>query len=203
MKDAMEKTIQTIRDEHRSISAVLSGLRELAKMAQDPQLRPRFNVLHSMIHYIDAFPERLHHPKEEEYLFKPLQSRGQQTAALVQELFHDHLTGARMVRALERTLLAFEIEWPKGAAEFSAEVKAYTDFHWDHMRKEERELLPLAQRCLTPEDWHAAAQAFAQNHDPLEVVPENDFDTLFTQIVNLAPAPIGLGEPWKKINGKR
>lgn len=71
------------------------------------------------------------------------------------------------------------------------------------MRKEERELLPLAQRCLTPEDWSAAAQAFAQNHDPIEAVPENDFDALFTQIVNLAPEPIGLGEPWRKFNGKR
>jgi hypothetical protein len=27
---------------------------------------------------------------------------------------------------------------------------------------------------------------------------ERDFDQLFTRIANLAPAPVGLGEPWKK-----
>jgi hypothetical protein len=29
-------------------------------------------------------------------------------------------------------------------------------------------------------------------------VKEKDFQVLFSRLVNLAPAPVGLGEPWKK-----
>jgi hemerythrin-like domain-containing protein len=68
----MEKAIRTIRDEHRSISAVLSGLRALALVAREGKLRPDFGVFHAMIYYIDAFPERMHHPKEDAHLFARL-----------------------------------------------------------------------------------------------------------------------------------
>jgi hypothetical protein len=45
MKDA----ISILKSEHRSISAVLHGLKELARMAQDAKVRPRFQVLRSML----------------------------------------------------------------------------------------------------------------------------------------------------------
>jgi len=198
MKDDREKTLAIIHDEHRAISAVLSGLRELARMAEDPAVRPEFTVLHAMIHYIDAFPEKLHHPKEEEYLFAPLVKRAPQSAALVEDLCGQHATGAKLVRELQRSLLAFEVEWPKGAAGFRAAVKAYVDFHWDHMRREEGELLPLCERHFGAEEWRAAERAFAGNDNPIGGVDEKDFARLFTRIANLAPAPVGLGTPWRR-----
>jgi hemerythrin-like domain-containing protein len=197
MNDAKSKAIRIIHDEHRSISAVLSGLRELARIAQDPSVRPGFAVLHAMIHYIDAFPERLHHPKEETFLFTPLVNRAPAAKALVDALSREHDQGAKLIRELQRSLMKFEIHWPKGAPEFAAAVKAYADFHWDHMRKEERELLPLAERHLTAEDWRTMAEAFAANRDPIAGVEERDFERLFSRIVNLAPEPVGLGERWK------
>jgi hemerythrin-like domain-containing protein len=77
-------------------------------------------------------------------------------------------------------------------------VQTYSDFHWKHMRKEEDELLPLAERHLEPEDWKAIDAAFAANTDPIAGMRERDFEQLFTRIVNLAPAPVGLGDPWAK-----
>ena len=64
----MNEAIRILRDEHRSISSVLHGLRELARTAQDPAVRPDFSVLRAMIYYIDTYPERLHHPKENDVL---------------------------------------------------------------------------------------------------------------------------------------
>jgi hemerythrin-like domain-containing protein len=95
-------------------------------------------------------------------------------------------------------VIAFEVDWPKGAPEFAAAVNDYADFHWSHMRKEEQELLPLAERYFTPEDWRAAAEAFGANADALGKVDEKDFNRLFSRIVNLAPAPVGLGTPWTR-----
>lgn len=197
---ATPASIETIRREHRSISAVLHGLRQLAKDAEDPTLRPRFDVFHAMIYYIDQFPERLHHPKEDRYLFALLAARAPQTRKLVEELRAEHVMGAQLIRDLEQALVALEVGWAGGARAFCAAVDAYAEFHWSHMRKEEKELLPLAERFLTEEDWREIDAGFAGNDDPIADLREQDFEKLFTRIVTLAPEPIGLGERWRRIS---
>jgi hemerythrin-like domain-containing protein len=193
----MKEAISVLRSEHRSISAVLQGLKELARMALDATARPRFQVLRSMLRYIDEYPEKLHHPKEDEHLFKRLVARAPEARLLVEELQAEHEEGARLIRELERALLFLEEGWPAGAREFLAAVERYAEFHWKHMRKEETQILPLAERHFTAEDWEAVDRAFAANRDPVAGLQERDFEKLFTRIANLAPAPVGLGEPWK------
>ena len=62
------------------------------------------------------------------------------------------------------------------------------------MALEERDILPLAERVLTPADWSELDEAFEANRDPLTGhAPEPDYQALFTQIVSVVPAPIGLG----------
>ena len=192
MKDA----IAILKSEHRSISAVLHGLKELARMAQDAKLKPRFQVLRSMLRYIDEYPERLHHPKEDEHLFARVLQRAPEARALVDQLQAEHREGAQLIRELERALLFFEEGWPAGAPGFSRAVEAYAEFHWKHMRKEEQELLPIAERVLTPGDWNAIDHAFAANRDPVANIEHRDYEKLFTRIANLAPEPVGLGERW-------
>jgi hemerythrin-like domain-containing protein len=149
-----------------------------------------------MVRYIDEYPERLHHPKEDQHLFARLAARAPEARPLVEELQAEHQEGTRLIRELERALLFMEEGWPVGAREFRKAADGYAEFHWKHMRKEEQQLLPLAERHLTPEDWQAIDAAFARNRDPIAGMEEGDFDRLFTRIVNLAPAPVGLGERW-------
>jgi len=192
------KAIAILKSEHRSISVLLHALKELARMAQDPTVRPRFQVFRSTLRYIDEYPEQLHHPKEDKYLFARLVARAPETRLLVEELQAEHEEGARLIRELERSLVFFEEGWPAGAREFQQAVEAYAEFHWKHMRKEELKLLPLAERHLTPADWKAIDAAFAANDDPIAGMQERDFEKLFSRIVSLAPEPVGLGERWGK-----
>ena len=193
----MKEAIAVLKSEHRSISAVLQALKELARMAQDATVRPRFQVLRSMLRYIDEYPEKLHHPKEDEHLFARLAARAPEARVLVEELKAEHEEGARLIRELERALLFMEEGWPVGAREFERAVDAYAEFHWKHMRKEEQQLLPLAERHLAPEDWKAIDAAFAANRDPIAGMQQRDFEKLFARIVSLAPDPVGLGERWQ------
>jgi len=194
----MRKAVRILRDEHRSISAVLQCLQQLTRLAQDPAIKPDFAVFRATIHYIDAFPERLHHPKEDNYLFARLLRRSDATRPLIERLMAEHVAGARLLWELERAVLAFEQAWPRGAQDFAAAVDAYADFHWNHMRLEEQELLPLAEAALIEEDWEAIEAAFAGNQDPIADLRGQDFDRLFTRIVSIAPAPFGLGEAWRR-----
>ena len=192
------KAIQKIRDEHRSISAVLHGLKQLAHDAQDPKVKPDFAVFRAMIHYIDEFPEKLHHPKEDQYLFPPIANRVPAAQKLIDSLRSEHKESARLIRELERALVLFEDDARAAGRKFLEAVDAYAEFHWRHMRKEEQEILPLAEKHFSPEDWDMVNAAFDVNRDPIAGIREKDFSALFTRIVSLAPEPIGLGSRWKK-----
>jgi len=195
----MNEAMRVIRDEHRSLSAVLSALKELTRLAQDPNVKPEFAAFRAMIYYIDAFPERMHHPKEDSHLFARLLQRAPEARALIEELQAEHLAGGHMIRELERALLEFEETWPRGAATFAAAVDEFLDFQWQHMEKEEKRVLPLAERVLTAEDWAAIAAAFKGHDDPIADLREKDFRALYQRIVALAPEPVGVGAPWKHV----
>ena len=196
----MRSAPNVIRDEHRSIAAVLSALKQLARAAEDPAVKPEFEVFHAMIYYIDQFPERLHHPKEDRVLFPRILKREPRARRLIDDLRAEHVLGAQLIRDLEQSLIGLEVGGPGGAQAFSIAVDAYADFHWKHMRREEKELLPLAERVLTKADWDEIDAEFTGNHDPIADLREQDFDRLFSRIVSLAPAPVGVGASWKRFN---
>jgi hemerythrin-like domain-containing protein len=99
-----------------------------------------------------------------------------------------------MIDDLRYALTRYRAAGADGRAQFAAAVRAYAEFHWNHMRKEEEQLLPLAERVLTPDDWRAVDAAFSETSDPL-LGPEARaaLRGLFQTILELAPPPVGLG----------
>ena len=190
------QAIRIIRDEHRSLGAVLHGMLYLVHQIRDRGIEPDFPLFGAMIYYIDAFPERFHHPKEDQYLFKLLRIRCAEAAPVLERLATEHRAGAEKIRTLEQALARYQ---HGGAPEFSnfiSAVEAYAAFHWDHMRTEEKEVLPLAEKHLTRGDWEAIDAAFLGHTDPMLGVDAGaQFDALFKRIVSLAPPPIGVGPP--------
>jgi hemerythrin-like domain-containing protein len=188
------KAIRIIHDEHRSLAAVLHGMLYLVNAIRDRGAKPDFKVLGAMVYYIDAFPERYHHPKEDRYLFARLRARCPAARPLLDRLEEEHREAAEKIRDLEQALARYEHGGSAEFSHFAAAVDAYAAFHWEHMRREENEALPLAQEHLTPEDWEGIDAAFTGHADPLlgtEVSTE--FESLFRKIVYIAPQPIGLG----------
>ncbi len=68
------KAIAIIQDEHRAITAVVEGLRQLVAEIAAGRMAPDHALLAALFHYIEQFPERLHHPKEDDYLFARLRA---------------------------------------------------------------------------------------------------------------------------------
>ena len=188
------KALDVIRAEHRALAAVIHGLRHLVREVREHDARPDFGLLEAMLRYIDAFPERLHHPKEDRYLFRRLRERDPTSARILDALEAEHATGARTIRELEAALARCRAEGGAGFSTFAARVDAYVAFHWEHMRKEEVEVLPAAERHLRPEDWAEIDAAFGSHGDPLcGADAETELGALFRRIVDLAPPPVGVG----------
>ena len=96
---------------------------------------------------------------------------------------------------MEHLLIRYEFLGQAAHPALLDAMTRYADFYFHHMRIEEEIVLPAAQRLLTPEEWKATDSEFAANRDPLErSQPGDDFGKLFSLIVNIAPAPIGLGD---------
>jgi len=114
-----------------------------------------------MFDYIEAVPEKVHHPKENDYLFRLLRQRDPEAAAILDVLEAQHEEGGELLDALRRKLGA----WRDGGSfeAFDQALTAYAEFTWDHMGQEENLVIPRAEKSLTIDDWQIINTAFAAN----------------------------------------
>jgi hemerythrin-like domain-containing protein len=186
--------LQIIRDEHAAVAAVLRSLLHMIERGPGDAPERYFDVLRAMLFYIDEFPERMHHPNESDVLFPKLARSAPELMPVIRRLESDHMKGEGKVRELQHMLLAWELLGEARAPAFTEAVRDYVRFYLDHMRTEETELLPVAERVLGPQDWAQLDAAFGRARDPLAGgLREPGYDRLFTRIVMKAPAPIGVG----------
>lgn len=191
----MPIAIAIIKDEHRALAAVLNGLGYLVGEIRAGRLQPDFELLQAMLRYIETFPDKMHHPKEDQYLVKLLKKQ-EAAAAVAAKMEAEHARGRDLTRDLNEALGRYQVAGAAGLEAFAGELEAYTRFHREHMRKEEEIVLPLAERALTAAEWQAIDAAFQSNTDPIVGVDTQDeFRELFSRIVKLAPAPIGVAKP--------
>lgn len=191
----MHSALRIIANEHQSIESVLSGLSYFADRGLEGKTVPDDRVFRAMLHYLDLFAERMHHPKEDAYLFARLRSRTHLVDDVLDRLQEDHFYGIGGLRAVEQTFLRYEEGGAPFFADFAREVRRYVDFYRRHMQVEETYIFPIAERELTEEDWGAIEAAFSAHVDPLaSLAEERDLRSLFTRIVTITPAPIGVGE---------
>ncbi|SHN15163.1 Hemerythrin-like domain-containing protein [Rhizobacter sp. OV335] len=191
--------IRVILEEHSAMSAML---RSISLLLADHRRRgslPDFAVLRAMLFYVDEFPERLHHAKESELLFPLLRKRTTEGDEVLDRLDREHADGERAIRELEHELLGFEMMADTGQLcqrrdRFEQAMQRYVDFYLAHIAAEETEVLPLARRVLTAEDWAGLDSAFCDNRDPLTGhEPDENYRHVFKKILWALPPPLGIG----------
>ena len=184
------QAIQIIQDEHRKLWRVASTINIVADEmdAGSPVPTPFF---HAVFDYIEGFIDHAHHPKEDDFLFRLLRQRSSKAEAVLLQLEANHQHGPATLRAL-RNDLARAAQGNCGA--FTAALRSYTKNLEEHIRTEERDILPLARQVLLAEDWALIDKAFADNDDPLFGQQATEqYRELYHRIVALAPESVGLG----------
>ncbi len=183
-----------IYEEHAALAAMLRSLLLLLQQCRRQHRSLDLLALRSVLFYIDEFPEKRHHPLESELLFPKIRSRAPQVRDILDRLENDHAKSEHRIREVEHALLACEVMGESRRSAFEDLAKSYVDGYLQHMIIEERHIMPVADKVLTAEDWRELDEAFMVNKDPLTGhSPDEDYRELFTRIVNLVPAPVGLG----------
>lgn len=185
--------LRTIMDEHEQLSMVIHGMLHFVRLIAKGDKAPGLMVFRAMLYYIREYPEHVHHPKEDQYLFKLLRERTNELDDTLVELEFQHTLGESLVRELEHVLARYELEGSPVFPMFRDLVEKYATFYFSHMRLEEEVVLPAAKRLLTPENWAVVDAAFAGNLDPFSGANlKDDLEQLFLLIVNIIPAPTSL-----------
>ncbi len=190
----MTSAVQTIRLEHFNIASVLTCLDYLLREIEQGRWEADFELLSSVVEYLESYPEVYHHPKEEDYLFKALLRRRPESKYMLEKVHDEHVEGAQMLARLRGGLEAYRRDGGS-FARFKQAATEYIGFERRHMVREERELLPLALKVLHDEDWAEIDEAFARNDDPLfGRSRRREFQRLVDHILELAPSPLGFQE---------
>jgi hemerythrin-like domain-containing protein len=183
-----DSAIAIIRREHRSLGYVVHTLQSLLRDIAARKADADFELIAAMLYYIDTFPDRCHHPKEDQHLFRRLRGRAPRARTMLDELQAQHVEGAHMLTVLQQAFVHWQAGAPYGVRAFSQMVDRYAEFLWRHMEVEESQALVMARECLTADDWRAIDEAFRANDDPLfGAQVREEFSRLRSRIVNRLP----------------
>ncbi|MDP3926984.1 MAG: universal stress protein [Hydrogenophaga sp.] len=161
------RALAIIGGEHRSIAAVLGGLQQLDRAGRGNGNVPDVVQMHQMLDYLRQFPAKLHHPKEESFIFRLLRQRTGEHNAVLDELERQHAMESVLIDTVSAALTNLE-QGQAGAPEaINAAVQRLSGAIWEHMSLEESAIFPAARRHLTNADWSTVYQAFSAHQDPL------------------------------------
>ncbi len=191
----MAQAIKVIRNEHLGLSALLRTLSAVVQEISKGRQQPDYALFHEMIDYLKSFMYTLHHPKENDYLFPALARRSSEAGELIEALEQQHREGGQLLLQLDAALGKYEKEGEPAFHQFVQVFEAYHQFEWQHMKKEEEEIIPLAQEYLNDDDWAAIDSVFLDHADPLfGDEKRNQFRKLFDHIAETAPGPLGFSD---------
>lgn len=143
--------------------------------------------------YFEQFVDRMHHPKETDYLFRLLRERSDKADEALSHVQADHDNAEGKLSAL-RQQLDDTVAGKRPASEMAEALRAFISDQKEHIRIEERDVFPLAAEVLTPEDWKEIDRAFLDHDDPVfGKSARAEFRELLHRIASLAPESVGLG----------
>ncbi len=135
--------------------------------------------------YVERFPEKMHQPNEERYLFRAVEARQPALARTIARLRRDHSAMTGYGNRLRTVLGYWEQGDPKAGQQSAMIVNDYALFCQRHARAERREVLPVALEVLSESEWSQIDRAFQSAADPLaDSRSRRDRDTA---LMNLEP----------------
>jgi hemerythrin-like domain-containing protein len=185
--ESCERAIVALRSEHDNLRSVVALLDRLLRDIATLKSEPDFALLSSAVYYMNEFPERVHHPKEQGHVFARVRARTTAFNRMLDRLQIEHALSRDLAASIERAIVWYQGGAPDGLRKLRSAVTAYSTLLSGHMRTEE-ELLASARDYLPESDWLAIALAFEADIDPLS--PQStreEFRRLQARITNMLP----------------
>jgi nucleotide-binding universal stress UspA family protein/hemerythrin-like domain-containing protein len=186
---ASERALTIIQDEHRSIAVVIRGMLDILKQANEPGEVMDLRSIEAMLMYMQDFPLKMHHPKEELYIHRWLRVRAPESEKFLIELEAQHVREHLLVDKAVKYVRNVNAGNLVGLDTLERHIDALANTVWKHMQLEESVILPMTKLHFQETDWQEIAVAFESNKDPsFGEFQTTEFRHLFTRIASLLPS---------------
>ena len=177
----MSEAIAALKRDHANIAKLLEIL-EIEILAIEVGKTPDYLLMREIMRYMAEHSDRFHHPKED-LIFAQLLKRDSSVRGEVEELIQEHvfirLAGQEFIGSLQSSG-ADSVDAREQLGKFGS---YYIRLLREHMRKEEKELFPLAEELLTGQEWRMIDGAINTIDDPLfDEMTSDDYQRLYRMI---------------------
>lgn len=173
--------VKAWHEEHMYFNRLLGLLQHEVEVFSTAEM-PNYALMLDIISYLRDYADQYHHPREDE-VFRRLALRCPEQRLTVTRLGQEHRVIAQAGARLMHLLEGVQSDAVVSRAEVEVAAATYLVYYGNHIGNEEEEILPLAARTLSAEDWQAAKQAAPAGHDPLlGAHPEERFRELRRRI---------------------
>ncbi|AZP13593.1 hemerythrin domain-containing protein [Undibacterium parvum] len=183
-------SILIIQEEHQHLASIMERMLSFVRSLQEVNSNVDLSVFRAMLYYIGQYPERVHHPKEDQYLFAKIKDRTHQLDVELDTLTEQHAKGELLAHRLLDALHAYEFGGIDALPHFRTLVEQYAHFYFAHMRMEEERILPVALQVLNDADWNIIDTAFLENRKMMDDEGQRyHYDQLYSRIMGATPGP--------------
>lgn len=149
-------------DDFRRLLALLQ--REVAAFQSGGH--PNYELMHEIVEYLVHFPDRLHHPREDA-AFRALLKHDPELGKAIAKLEQEHRVLAHAGQRLLGLIEEIQSDAVVARTEVESAAATYLVYYSLHLGREEEDILPAAERLLTPAEWSRIAATVPHDHDPL------------------------------------
>ncbi len=174
--------VEMLEAEHRVIQKMVAGMSVLAEQIEGGE-PVDVSLLESIVVFLRTFADRLHHGKEESFLFPALIRRGVPSQGCpIGGLTMEHQKGRVMVGELADAIRGYAAGEPPARENLVKSLRVLVAFYPSHIWKEDYLLFPLAGKVLTPEDQQQLMEKFETVERELGLDVHEGFDKLATEL---------------------
>ncbi len=161
----MTSPVDVWEAEHRDFERLLALVEDQLAVFREGG-PPNYALMRDAIQYLHNFPDRYHHARED-VAFRRLAERDPGMRPLLLCLEQEHRVIGSAGEALLKLLNEIANEAWIARAEVESAAATYLAYYSKHIEDEDRNVLPLARKLLTQEDWQAVSAARPAGPDPL------------------------------------
>ena len=147
--------------EHRLIERMLAHIRlKLSEIEASKAVDPLF--VDTAVDFIRTYADRTHHGKEEDILFRELETRNLSDVdrRLMNELVEEHVFGRKITRELIEANTRYRSGDPSALAVIAGNLETLAEFYPRHIAKEDKVFFPAARAYFTDEEDQALLAKF-------------------------------------------
>lgn len=161
----MSAAMELLYQDHRNLERLLAAMERQVVHLEEAE-ESDLDIVKAVLDYCLTYPDLCHHPKED-LVLRQLRLRRPDAAASVGDLEAEHRKLSEATRHFAAALHQALVGGHPLSGDFDKSARDFLAGYRRHIEMEETVFFPLAEKCLTGEDWEVVDREIEQMVDPL------------------------------------